>query len=288
MTKDHDAVRCPQGTAGADIVEVARSQEFRANNTYETDPGEQQQHDQQPPEVRFYEAGHDDQDVKLRHGGPDLDQSLTEEVQATAVKALEGADGDADDGRDDDHREAEEHRDAEAVDHPRHHIPRLIVGSQPMGGGRRRGGGLRQVPGHCRVVVGNQRPDHPALLADQGLDGRIGVVGFRRQYATESGLRIAFEHRRVDTAIVPDQQRAVVGDQLGEERDQEQRQKDPEGPETASVRFEALDPAAVERRQRDAEETILGLPCDGGRRWRCGHGRQVSRLSKSMRGSISV
>ena len=49
-----------------------------------------------------------------------------------------------------------------------------------------------------------------------------------------------------------DQERPVVGDQLGEQRDDEQDQEDPERPVAAPVRLEILPAPAVERRRREA------------------------------------
>ncbi|HZF74956.1 MAG TPA: hypothetical protein VE033_03845, partial [Acetobacteraceae bacterium] len=51
------------------------------------------QSDQKPR--RFDHAGQDDEQVELRHAGPDLDEALEAEVHPAAVIALHRAGGDA-------------------------------------------------------------------------------------------------------------------------------------------------------------------------------------------------
>ena len=59
------------------------------------------------------------------------------------------------------------------------------------------------------------------------LDRGIGVDGLGLEEAAELGLGIGDEHREIEPALVADQQRPVVGDQLGEQGQAEQDQEQP-------------------------------------------------------------
>src|SRR4051812_9308357 len=89
-----------------------------------------------------------------------------------------------------------------------------------------------------------------------------------------------------------DEERAVVGDQFGEQRDHEQDQENPERPITSAVRLEILPAAAVERRRTEAMATRRHRLAERRERrgfdWRRGDGHQTSRASKSIRGSIHI
>jgi hypothetical protein len=63
----------------------------------------------------------------------------------------------------------------------------------------------------------------------------LAVIGLGREIAAERGLRIGLEDRKIERAAVPDEERLVVGDELREQRRAEQRQEDPERPESAPV-----------------------------------------------------
>jgi hypothetical protein len=100
------------------------------------------------------------------------------------------------------------------------------------------------------VGIADQRPDHgAALVRDQFLQIGIAVVGGGFEIATKSGFGIADEGREIQMAVELDQERTVVGDQFGEQRDHEQDQEDPERPVAAAVGLEVLPAAAVERRR---------------------------------------
>jgi len=57
---------------------------------------------------------------------------LKHEIDAAAEKALHGACGDADDGGDPGQNEAEQNRDAEAIEQARDDVAALIVGAEPV------------------------------------------------------------------------------------------------------------------------------------------------------------
>ena len=56
-----------------------------------------------------------------------------------------------------------------------------------------------------------------ALVRDQLLQIRIAVVGGGLEVAAERGLGIADECRPIQMAVELDQERAIVGDQFGEQ-----------------------------------------------------------------------
>ena len=213
----------------------------------------------------------------------------------------------------------EQHRDAEAVDQPRDHVAALVVGAEPvvfevaaalrpLALDHRLAFLLGQHPGRLRrrrrrqveivrvVGIADRRPDHvAALLRDQLLQIGIAIVGRGLEVAAEGRLRIGDERRENRLAVVADEERLVVGDELGEQRDDEQDQEDPERPVAAPVGLEILPAPPVDRRQRRAAAApaarrarpattaaVSGGPAE---RARPPH---TSRVSKSMRGSIQV
>jgi hypothetical protein len=140
----------------------------------------------------------------------------------------------------------------------------------------------------------DQRPDdRAALRRDLLLQIRIAIVGGGFEVTAEGGFGIADEGRPIEMAVILDQERPVVGDQLREQRDHEKKREDPERPVAAAVRLEILPATAVERRRH---EGVAG----GGngfakRRLRRsldrlgrGYRHQTSRASKSIRGSIHM
>jgi hypothetical protein len=175
---------------------------------------------------------------------------------------------DADHRADQRQRQPEQHGDAEAVDQPRDDVPALVVGAEPM---RRRG---RRRERHAQILAdggvaeGDRRPEHPALGGDRLAHEGIAVVSLGLEIATEGGLGIGAQDRGVQGAVETHQQRPVVGDQLGAERDREQGDEDPQRPPAAAVAAEILQPPSVERRQTAGEAH--------------------ARPAKSMRGSTSV
>ena len=77
------------------------------------------------------DARQDDQQIK--HRQPDqISIKRWREIGQAAVIALDGAGGDADDRADHRQRQAEQNRDAKAVNQPRQHIAALIVGAEPI------------------------------------------------------------------------------------------------------------------------------------------------------------
>ena len=172
----------------------------------------------------------------------------------------------------------------ETVDQARDHVAALIVGAEPVvfeiaaalealllhhllalrfgqHPGRLRRRRRRQVEIVRVVGIADQRPDDgAALVRDQLLQIGIAIVGGGLEVAAESGLGIADEGRPIEMAVELDQERTVVGDQLGKQRDHEQDQEDPERPVAAAVGFEVLPAAAVERRRREADGASSARP----------------------------
>ena len=82
----------------------------------------------------------------------------------------------------------------------------------------------------------------------------IAIVGRGLEIAAERGLGIADEGRPIEMAVILDQERPVVGDQFGEQRDEEQDQEYPERPVAAAVRLEILPAPPVERRRSQGDD----------------------------------
>src|SRR5207302_1058280 len=101
---------------------------------------------------------------------------------------------------------------------------------------------------------------HPALLRDQLIHRRVPVVGRRRKLPAESRLWVVDKHRRVPAALVADDDRPVIRDEFGEKCDDEQREKDPQRPEAASVPPEGVEPPPRERCDPYAEKAV-GRTC---------------------------
>ena len=120
-----------------------------------------------------------------RHRGPDLDEALEQQVDPAAEIALHRAGEHADHGAQEGQRQAEQDRDAKAVDHPGEHVARLIVGAEQVLPGRRRGRRPGQIEDHGVVAVADRRPQHPTPLLDQLGHERVGVVGLGREVAAE-------------------------------------------------------------------------------------------------------
>ena len=213
----------PERARGAHIFEVAGAQELGAHHADERDPGEQQQDAEQDEEARRDDRRDDDQQIERRDRGPDLDEALEQQIDPAAEIALHRAGQDADDGGDAGEDQAEQHRDAEAVDEARHHVAALVVGAEPVpfdvAAARAAGAlgdrlallvgehpGRRCRRGHGKVEVvravgeADRRPDEPAVLLDLLGDDRVAVIGLRQE-AAEFLLRIVDEDR--DTAARP-------------------------------------------------------------------------------------
>jgi len=89
-----------------------------------------------------------------------------------------------------------------------------------------------------RVVgIADQRPDDAAaLFRDQLLQIGIAIIRRGLEIPAEGGLGIGDEGGKIQMPVILDQERAIVGDQFGEQRNKEQDQKDPERPIAAAVR----------------------------------------------------
>ncbi len=265
----------PEGAGGADVLEVAGAQELGADDADERGPREEGDEQGQQPEVHREDRREDDDDVEARHVGPDLDDPLEEEVDPAAEKALAGAGDDADHARDRRDDEGEEHRDAEAVDHPGEDVAGLVVGAEPVQAVGSRGRADHVVVDGVEAEA-DRRPDRPARVLDRrAVDGarrhrlivdalRVvetgfeaagpdqaadlggGVFGLGGEFAAEVGLGVEGEDREAPRALKADDEGAVVGDELGEERDQEDREEHPQRPEGPAVRLEVGEAAALE------------------------------------------
>ena len=254
-----------------DIFEISPAQEFGAHQAHQRHPGEQQENAEQDEETRRQHRRYDQEQIKRGDRVPDLDEALKDQIDPAAEIALHAAGRDADDRRDDRQRQPEQHRDTKAIDQPRDHVAALVVGAEPVifevaaalealllhhllalrfrqHPGRRRRRRRRQIEVVRGVGIADQRPDDGAALGrDLLLQIRIAVIGRGLEVAAEGGFGIADEGRPIEMAVILDQERAVVGDQFGEQRDQEQDHEDPERPVTAAVGLEVLPAAAVER-----------------------------------------
>ena len=279
----------------------------------------------------------------MRQRRPDLDHPLHREIEPAAEIALHRAGEDADHRRDAGERQPEQNRDAKAVDEPGDDVVPVLIGAEPerfepaartrdgrgvldllllergaalgvgQHPGRRRRQRRRRVEDRGRIGEADRRPDHPAMRLD--LVGDEGVAKIRaRLEAAELILRIVEEDGKEDLAFVGGDQRPVVGDELGEQRSDEQDQKDPRTTmRRACCGGNCRGGAGSSARARDAARSSRALSpaarspslrrAEG---WRpaaspgCGavsEGRSeavridqahTSRVSKSMRGSIQV
>src|SRR5262249_32661087 len=80
-------------------------------------------------------------------------------------------------------------------------------------------------------------------------------------------VRIGYEYGEKVLAIVADVERAVVGDELGEQRYDKQDRKDPQRDVAAPIALEVVPAAAIDRRQREEPphrpEHLAGRRGDG-------------------------
>ena len=120
------------------------------------------------------------------------------------------------------------------------------------------------------MVVTNGWPQHPAVTVDQFSDEWAAVVGFGEKITAELSFRVGLENRSEKAAVVTDQQRLVIGDELGEQRHQEECQKNPQRPPAPAIGLEVLDAPLG----NGAEAAVRVV--------------HTSRSSKSIRGSMTV
>ncbi|MNN39976.1 hypothetical protein D3C81_1540330 [compost metagenome] len=135
-----------------------------------------------------------------------------------------------------------------AIQHPGQHVAALVVGTQPVARARRAGGG------HLQVVVGGIGAErdggeqHPAtLLLDQLAYIGAAVVWLERQLAAELLLGVALERRHVQVALVAQQQRFVVGHQLGTQAQQQKGGEQPQRNPAEAVAAKALQATTRDR-----------------------------------------
>jgi len=260
---------------------------------------------------------YDQEQIERGDRGPDLNKPLESQVDPAAEISLHTAGGDADDRGENGERQAEQHRNAEPVDQARDHVAALVVGAEPIifevtaaleplllhhllallfcqHPGRLRRRRRRQVEIVGVVRIADRRPDDgAALFGNLLLQIGIAIVGGGFEIAAERGLGIIEDNRPIETAVIFDDERLVVGDEIGKQREHEKHEEDPERPIAPSVGLEVLPAAAVERRRRkrvtdrrhDLAERRLRRGLD---RWGRGDRHQTSRASKSIRGSIHM
>ena len=173
--------------------------------------------------------------------------------------------------------QTEQDRGARAVDHARQHVAVDLVGAEPIHLdvaaaavrpvgrlGERGAGGLAiffpEGPGrssrrrrrrgvvHRAIREANRRPQHPAVCVD--LVGGLlqPVVGIGHE-APELLIRIILEDRDQQLAFVRGEDRPVVRDEFGGERDHEDDEEQAERPEPALVVAEDRETTAIDRRQ---------------------------------------
>src|SRR5262249_30546735 len=106
-------------------------------------------------------------------------------------------------------------------------------------------------------------PHQPALLLDELDDRGVTVDRLGGEHASERRLRVGPEERKVEAAVVADEEGVIVGDQLGAEADAEEDQEDPERPEAPPIGAEVVE-SPPEQRSHD------------------------SLVAKSMRGSMAT
>ena len=233
----------------ADIFEVPAAQELGAHRPDERGPFEQEHDAKQRPEAWRQNRGQDQKDIEARQRAKDFDEALQQKISPAAKKALHRAGRHAHGRREDRQDQAEQHGNAEAVDHARQHIAALVVGAEPIVPRRRRGRGNGQVELDRAVAVRDRRPDDPAaFFVDELLHGGIAVIGFSLKLAAELLLRVHLEDRHIERAVIFHEERLIVRDEFREQRDDEQHHENDEAVVAAFVRLEGPQAANVDRR----------------------------------------
>jgi hypothetical protein len=122
------------------------------------------------------------------------------------------------------------------------------------------------------------------VLGDRFLHEGIAIIRLGREVAAEHRLGIGIEDGEIELAVIGHDQGPVIGDELGEEAEHEQREEDPQRPEAPLVGTKI--PQAAPRQRRDAHAE----KADAGRRDGAGMDgvAHPARRSKSMRGSTST
>ena len=174
----------------------------------------------------------------------------------------------------------EQDGDAEPVDHAGGDVAALVVGTEPILGRGRRGRGNGQIVVDGIEAVADRRPHDPSFRFDELRHEGVPVIGLRLEIAAEPRFRIGREDRHQELALVGDEDRLVVGDELGEEAQDEERREDPEGPVAAPVGAEVLQTPPGQRRDAEPQETVPARDLRP-------H-QATSRRSKSIRGSMTT
>ncbi len=268
---EHDGgVADTKCACGIHIFEIARPQEFGTHHPDEADPREQQHNAEKHEEAGRQDGGDDQQDVEHRHGRPDLDEALHQEIGPAAEITLNRTGRHTNDGRADGERQAEKNRDAEAINDTRRDVARLVICTEPIEIAERtagisrplriagatlllghqpegwRGCGMGNIGIYSLIGIADRRPDHPAIGVDLVLNIGGFIVGLSQE-AAELFFGVVHQDRNEKLALVGRQDRLVIGDELGAEAEAEKRQEYPEGPVAAAVRLEVL-PTANARR----------------------------------------
>ncbi|MNL54535.1 hypothetical protein D3C87_1778750 [compost metagenome] len=127
------------------------------------------------------------------------------------------------------------------------------------------------------MVEAHRRPNHPAIGLDFVGNEGVAEIGGGEE-AAEPGFGIVDKGRHHQLALVHDQDRPVIGDELGAQRHHEEHQKNPEGPPAAAIGPEIGEAPLVER----------GEARRPGHRFGQGGLAHALRPSKSRRGSTHM
>ena len=244
------AVGHAEGPGGADKIKIAHSQHLSAHHTDEGHPAEEEHDSQEPPETGLDDAGQDDEEEEHRKTGPDFGKALYDQVRPASEVPLECADSDADDGAESGETKTKDDGNAKAINEPGEDVPSLIVGTQQVFQGGRRGCRPAQVKVDAAVVVAHWRPQHPAICVDQVLNEWIPVVSrcFKLS-AFESGFGVVDKDGNKGLTAIPYEQGAIVGDKLGGQAEAERADEEPQAPPAAAMVAEDLKAPATSGRE---------------------------------------
>ncbi len=262
MAPDDLAVAQAQCARRLDEFQAAVAQELGAHVVAQAHPAPQRQQHQQQQQRRLEDRREDDQQIQLRHGAPDLDEALQDQVDAPAEVALQRTGRDAHGRADQRQRKSKPDTDPKAIEQPRHHVLAEAVGAQPVqtAGWRRARLQLEGVAGARPVAVEREEGPIPGLGKLFG-DERVRPVGGRAEIAAEGGFRVVLEQREVQLPVVARHQRTVVADQLGEGGQHQHHQETPQRHIADAVAPEARPGALVGRHRLHRGRH------SGGRRW---------------------
>ena len=109
--------------------------------------------------------------------GPDLDESLEQEIDPAPEVPLHRPRHDPNDRAHHGQGESEQDRDPEPIDETGEDVASLIIGAEPVLAIRGRWRRGAEIPRDRTVVVLNQRPNYPSLALDQSRHVRVSIVG---------------------------------------------------------------------------------------------------------------